>query len=438
MRFIGISTFILVGLIMFSGCNQQTEREVMDSVAVKYVKLVLKVGNHDASMVDAYHGPEEWLSLPGVDSDTAPIQLDSLELEAEDLLSTLEGMKVSKEDTLLVYRKQYLIAQLTAVKARISMLMGSNLDFDTESRLVYGAESPRKEYSAYDEALRNIDAVLPGEGTLSDRFKHFRKDFLIPEEKLDTVFRTAIAECRKRTKEHITLPENEEFTLEYVKDKPWGGYNWFKGDAFSLIQINTDLPIQIDRAIDLAGHEGYPGHHVYNTLLEKHMLGENNFIEFCIYPLYSPMSLIAEGTANYGIKVVFPGDERIRYEKEVLFPLAGIDSSKADEYYMVQRMMKRLSFAGNEVAREYLNGDIDRQEANELLQKYLIMTPERADMRLKFIDAYRAYTITYNVGEEMVKEYIERNGGVDSDSERRWEIFADLLSKPYVPSDLLP
>ena len=95
--------------------------------------------------------------------------------------------------------------------------------------------------------------------------------------------------------------------VEYVTDKSWSGYNWYKGGFHSLIQVNTDLPIFIDRAIDLACHEGYPGHHVYNTLLEKHLVRDRGWIEFSVYPLFSPQSLIAEGTANFGIEVAFPG-----------------------------------------------------------------------------------------------------------------------------------
>jgi len=68
---------------------------------------------------------------------------------------------------------------------------------------------------------------------------------------------------------HVELPATERFTIEYVTGKSWSGYNWYQGDYKSLIQVNTDLPIYIDRAIDLACHEGYPGHHVYNVLLEK-------------------------------------------------------------------------------------------------------------------------------------------------------------------------
>ena len=77
-----------------------------------------------------------------------------------------------------------------------------------------------------------------------------------------------------------------------------------------MIQVNTDLPIFVDRAIDLACHEGYPGHHVYNVLLEKALVRDRGWPEYQVYALFSPQSLIAEGTANYGIEVAFPPADR--------------------------------------------------------------------------------------------------------------------------------
>ena len=136
--------------------------------------------------------------------------------------------------------------------------------------------------------------------------------------------------------QHISLPAGEQFTVEYVTNKSWSGYNWYQGGFRSLIQVNTDLPIYIDRAVDLACHEGYPGHHVYNALLEKHLVKDRGWIEFTVYPLFSPQSLIAEGTANFGIEVAFPGHERIEFERTVLFPAAGLDPARAAEYYEVQ------------------------------------------------------------------------------------------------------
>ena len=93
--------------------------------------------------------------------------------------------------------------------------------------------------------------------------------------------------------------------------------------------------------MDLACHEGYPGHHVYNTLLEKHLVKDRGWMEFTVYPLFSPQSLIAEGTANYGIPVTFPDDERIAFEEKVLFPAAGLDPARVREYYEVaERWLK--------------------------------------------------------------------------------------------------
>jgi hypothetical protein len=250
------------------------------------------------------------------------------------------------------------------------------------------------------------------------------------------VFKTAIDECRRRTAPYIQLPANESFELEYVTDKPWSGYNWYKGDFHSLIQLNTSLPVFIDRAIDLACHEGYPGHHVYNALLEKNLVRDRGWREFSVYPLNSPQSLIAEGTANFGIEVAFPGPERIEWEKRVLFPQAGLDSTKADRYYEVQKLVQKLTYAGNDAARGYLDGERTREQAVDWLMKYALFSRDRAEQRIRFFDQYRSYTINYNLGQDMVREYVERQGGTPDNPQKRWEIFRALLSSPRLPSGL--
>ena len=61
----------------------------------------------------------------------------------------------------------------------------------------------------------------------------------------------------------------------------------------------------IDRAVDLAAHEGYPGHHVYNALLEKALVRDAAGWSLVFIRFFSPQSLIAEGTANFGRDLVF-------------------------------------------------------------------------------------------------------------------------------------
>jgi hypothetical protein len=224
--------------------------------------------------------------------------------------------------------------------------------------------------------------------------------------------------------------------VEYVTDKPWSGYNWYQGDSYSLIQVNTDLPIYISRAIDLACHEGYPGHHVYNTLLEHHLVRQKGWMEYCVYPLFSPMSLVAEGSANFGIEVAFPGEERITFEREVLFPMAGIDPAKAEGYYEVQYLVDQLSYAGNEAARRYLNGEKTREETIEWLARYALSSRERSTQRVSFYDTYRSYVINYNLGQDLVRDYVEKKGGTTDAREKRWREFSSLLSSPRLPSGL--
>jgi hypothetical protein len=200
--------------------------------------------------------------------------------------------------------------------------------------------------------------------------------------------------------------------------------------------VNTDLPIHVDRAVDLACHEGYPGHHVYNVLLERRLVRERGWIEYSVYPLFSPQSLIAEGTANFGIDVAFPRHERLAFEREVVFPAAGIDPGTAAAYYDVLAFVDRLSYAGNEAARRYLDGAMDRAAAEAWLARYALYSRPRAAQRVRFIDRYRSYVINYNLGKDLVAAYVESQGGTPDAPSRRWAVFERLLSSPRLPSGL--
>jgi hypothetical protein len=172
------------------------------------------------------------------------------------------------------------------------------------------------------------------------------------------------------------------------------------------------------------------------VLLERHLVRDRGWMEFSVYPLFSPQSLIAEGTANFGIDVAFPRDERLAFERRTVFPAAGLDGGRATEYADVLALVDRLSYAGNEAARRYLDGHIDAETAAEWLERYALYSPPRARQRVRFIEQYRSYVINYNLGKDMVRHYIEAQGGTASDAVRRWQLFEQLLSSPRLPSGL--
>ena len=134
--------------------------------------------------------------------------------------------------------------------------------------------------------------------------------------------------------------------------------------------------------------------------------------------------------------MAFPGQERSAFEGQVLFPAAGMDAGLARNYYEVQALAEKLAYAGNEAARRYLNGEIDREAAAAWLERYALMPKERAAQRVRFFDQYRSYVINYNLGKDLVRDYIESRPGVAGNPERRWQEFEKLLSSPRLPSTL--
>ncbi len=395
----------------------------MDQVAHEYLFLELSMGLHDEAHVDAYFGPEEIRSKAA----DAKLSLADIDRRAAELADSLAGASVDPG------RLAGLLQRLQALRTRIRMNQGETLPFDEESMLLFGATAPDRDAAHFAAILQEIGALLPGDGSLPERVDAFRSSFDIPAERLAAVFDAAIAECRKRTLARIQLPDGESFVLEYVTDKPWSGYNWYKGKSQSLIQINTDLPTNINRAVDLGCHEGYPGHHTHNALIEKNLVIAKGWLEYSLYPLFSAQSLIAEGSGNYGIELAFPGRERIDFEKTVLFPLAGLDPADAARYYELLALLEKLEYAGNEAARDYLNGDMTRDQAARWLVDYQLTSPERAAQRTRFFDTYRSYVINYNLGQDMVRQYIERDG---TDQDEQWRRFEHLLSSPITTVDL--
>jgi hypothetical protein len=434
-----ISRFLIVALVgaLVGACRVDAPPAPalsMNPIAEQYVKLVLALGQHDPAYVDAFYGPSEWKA----EAEKGKRPLEEIDGDAAQLIGRLEPLPQGGEnDALGQLRQEYLLKQLSALRAKVGMLQGKKLTFDEESKALYDAVAPTHPESYFQEALDDLDKRLPGRGPLVDRYDAFKQQFAIPKDKLSQVFDLAIAECRRRTQAHATLPPGESFTVEFVTNKSWSGYNWYQGNYKSLIQVNTDLPIFIDRAVDLACHEGYPGHHAYNALLEKHLVRDRGWVEMTVYPLFSPQSLIAEGSANYGIAVAFPGSERVEFEKAVLFPAAGLDARRADEYYAIFELADKVSYAGNEAARRYLNGEIDRAAAAEWLTKYALMARPRAEQRVRFMDEYRSYVINYNLGKDLVREYVEGYAARAADpANARWAVFIELLSSPRLPSGL--
>lgn len=423
-----ISIFCLVFTLVLPSTVNAAD---LDSAAEKYVKLVLAVGQHDAGYVDAYYGPSDWAK----EAELAALPLDAIRSQASALRESVGPAPASSRDLMMRLRHHYLYTQLGSVVAYADRLSGNDgKTFDEQAKALFDTEPPHMDFAIFDAVLAELEIFLPGDAPLNDRVSAFLAQFEIPADKLSAVMNAAIAACRDRTREYLKLPPGEKYTIEYVTNKPWPGYNWYKGNANSLIQINTDIPTPMSYAVKLSCHEVYPGHHTYNALLEDGLTIGRGWVEFSVFPLFSPQALINEGSAEYGIHLAFPKEERVQLEADVLFPLAGIDPALAPKLAAFRDLFIKLTFVRNEITRLYINGKIEEAEAIAMFRKYEVRTEEQARKRFQFIKTYGAYVINYNWGKELVRRFVE--SGEDQSTAARWERFGRLLSSPRLPSSL--
>lgn len=428
---------LVLGLLLLLGACATTPAarpdptgDSLDAIARDYVALILEIGEREPGYVDAYYGPPEWAAA----ARASPRGVPALIQGAASLTQRLNAVTTAGAEPAIAQRKAYLLAHVSAASARLRMIGGERMSFADEAEALFGVRPEILPLSAYDPILAEIDALVPGEGPLAARVATFRTGFQIPTDRLQAVFDASISACRARTVRHIDLPANERFTLAFVTDKPWSGYNYYQGSAASRIEINTDQPIFTDRAVDLGCHEGYPGHHLYNVLLEERLARGRGWVEFTVYPLYSPQSLLAEGSANYGIELAFPGEERAAFEARVLYPLAGLDPKDAGRYLVLQTAQQALSGARFTIAAEYLAGRMDRATAVGMTQKYGLVSEKRASQTVAFAEQYRSYVINYGLGLKMVRDHVQRAGPGQAE---RWKAMEAMLSEPSTPADLL-
>lgn len=419
---VGLAVFVLAGCTSLGGSKDVT----LDALARDYVRLVLEIDAHESGYVDAYFGPDAWRE----DARRNPRERPDLKRDADRIKAALPAFVTAGGEE--GQRAKVLLTNVSSARFRLDMIDGKRVPFADEAERLFALRPALKPLSAFDAALARIDALVPGTAPLSERVEMFRSGYSIPDDRVQAVMQAAIAECRKRTAAFIPLPPGESFDMELVKGQSWGAYNYYLGGDHSLIQINTDLPVSIGSALILACHEGYPGHHVQGIYNERNYR-DRGWAEYSVAPLYVPAAPLNEGGADFGVELAFPGDERLKFEMDVLYPLAGLDPQTAPAFDALREATAELDGALLKVSQLQLDGDIDREQAITLVQKYRLASRDVAAQSLEFDRKYRSYVINYSVGEALVRGYVDRHG---HDAASRWAAYVHIMSTPTLPADL--
>jgi hypothetical protein len=403
----------------------------IDRHAVEYLKIVAGLGSHNPESVDfqidgtrsARHRPSRTLTDLGG--------------HARSLAAHVREAHSGPGDW--PERAESLAAQLEAVASRIDQLSGVPLSFEAELQQLFGLDSreivagatkvPPYIVGLKPDATSDVRAKLarrlPEGSSLSRRLSDYQHRFVVPRGRLHAVVTRSITECRNQTRRFLTLPEGEDLAVEYVAERPWSGYSLYQGGYKSVMQVNRELPLTVGQVLSLACHEGYPGHHVYNSLREQHVVRARGWSEATALPLFSPEGFQAEAMAAAAAAIVFTPVERLQLLRDELFPLVGLDSTEAERYAEICDLVDRLSSATTLVVEKYLAGELSTGEAAQALRHDALM--EHPEGLLAYVDRYRGYALAYTFGRDRILSFLtERSRSVEG----RWELLNRFMTSP--------
>jgi len=342
------------GLGVFAGCS--TGADLLDAAAERYVELAWALDAHDPGYVDAYLGTRR--------PEPAPRALEVIEDDVSRLLAKLGGTPASP-------RKRFLRGQLTALHARTRELRGESLSFDEELEALYGVTLPPLGEPEVQAVHARLDELLPGDATLLARYTAYQRQTIVAVDELDELVTKALEKCRRRTLQHVELPEGERVDVEYVRGKPWAAYHVYRGELRSVVQINQDVAWTPRDVLESVCHESYPGHHTLTVLAETELVRRRGLKEFSVQTLPSPYGWRLEALASRGAELA-------------------LDEGERNE---IDRLGLRLRPIAADGARRYLEGRLDRVGTVLWLEKHALM-PDAWGF-LRFVDRYRGYVMAY-------------------------------------------
>ena len=385
-------------------------------LAEDYIDIALKLDEISRGEVDSYFGSYD----PGQILETS---LDEISINARDLRTRidsaredlgdprLEGLAL-KVDHLLWVLDFLADDDLLSFSEELGGFFGIQIDelrpetrLDASGRVVSVERAPTALELTASEATEELDKLLPGQGSLPFRVSNFQSRFLVPLSQREQLFELALDACERNTKENWELPLDSGVKINWTREvsSPWHSY---LGEGASEIFINPLAMGYIGLMIDVACHEGYPGHHAQHVLLEQNLNDVGDFSpEERLMLLRTQKTAVLEGAADYGIGLAFPQDKRLEFERDLLFPLAGLDTSEIELYLRVHHLVKIANAGVTKTIQAYADEKLPSVAAAVRLENDFLVASPRAV--LEFVDRLGAYAAIYPLSSSTVTEFMD-------------------------------
>jgi len=377
----------------------------------RYLLLGLRLGRHVDGLVDFYYGPSELSEQVRHEPVVAPAELAN---EAAAFLDSLAGAS------------PWLLDQVRGLATCANVLAGEEIPYSDEVEACYGVRPEYVPEERFAAAHVELDAALPGKGSLVSRFEAWRESQLVPTDQLVPALERCIDLLRVRTAESLGLPEGESCSIDTVESAPWLAFNYYLGGLRSRITVNVDLPIAAPEFLHFAVHETYPGHHTEHVWKEQGLVRDGRCLEESIALIPTPQAIVSEGIAELGCDLFLAG--------ETLDDLAGILQSvgvayDAEQALAVARAREPLAAVATNAALMVHESGVSEPSAAAYITRWSLVAEPRASRLVSFLvdPTWRGYVTTYTDGLRLCRAF------AGSDLDR----FRQLLTEQVAVGELV-
>ena len=354
----------------------------------RYVELGLRLSRLDEGLLDSYFGPPD--IAQAVEDEPMPVAATLVD-DADRLLDDLpEG---------------WLRDQVAGLRTAAGRLAGEQIEYADEVEACFGVRPVRTDEAVLAAAYDDIDALLPGPGSLKERYRAWEESPLVPADTIESLMAAVLEEARARTRDLVGLPDGESIEVEFVRDTSWMGYHEYVGDLHGRISINVDRPRQALSLIHLALHEAYPGHQAERCHKEVALVREQGLVEETIAMVTVPQGVVSEGLADLSVELMLDGVAGAAFETVVrdhgIELDLGLDRA-------VQRAAEPLGWLGVDGALMlHADGVVPSEVSTHLSEKALIDL-DAAERWVRFLNdpASRSYAICYPAGLARCREFV--------------------------------
>ncbi|ANI41570.1 hypothetical protein [Mycolicibacterium vaccae] len=391
------------------------------SLIREYLLLGLRFDRVEDGYVDSFTGDPALRRA--VQSEPQPDPAD-LARQAERLLGELPA---GLEEP----RAMFIGSHLRALACAGRKFAGEQVGFVDEVEAYFDVRISKGDPDRYREAHAALDDALGGTGPLADRIQAYRAAEEIPPERLEEAIHAFSSALRDRVRATFPLPARETITYEVVTDKPWSGFNYYKGDYQSTVAVNADLKQQMSNLPRLVAHESYPGHHTEHCRKEERLVAGQNQAEQTIFLVNTPQCLMAEGLADLALYAAV-GPQWGSWAAEIYADLGlRFDGERAAA---ISDATAALADVRQDAALMLHDEHRDVDDVVAFLKRWLLVNDERARQTLRFLSSplWRAYTSTYVEGYRLLRGWLDARPDGVSLTER----FGRLLDEPLIPSSL--